>query len=63
MFFEIKILISKSPVSNILRGTSQIQIQQLSCNQYFAQFDPKNRGRGVYPHKCSEEEQGSFDCG
>ena len=47
-FFEIKILISKSPVSKILRGTSQTQIQQLPCNQDFAEFDPKNRGGGGY---------------
>ena len=45
MFFEIKTLRCKSPVSKILRGATRIEIQQLSCNQYFTEIDPK-KGEG-----------------
>ena len=46
-FFEIRILISKFPVSKILRATGGIRVPQLSCNQYFARFDSKKYGGGT----------------
>jgi hypothetical protein len=51
-FFEIKILIFKSPVCKDLRGANRISIQQLSCNPYFAEIDPEKKRQGIF-HRCS----------
>jgi hypothetical protein len=39
--FEINILMSKSPVSNILPAEKAIEMRQLSSSQYFAEIDEK----------------------